>query len=531
MPSIWAVLLTLLLAFVFKRASDAWKVVQTLNLPYRIVLFGPMNMLMNHFLPRIPGISLGGMWPFEDKHTAYQKSGLDIQLTVSFWPKLVIAFQIVDPAIVKEISAARTRFVKPVEDYGALSIFGTNVITAEGAEWKKHRKVCAPAFSEPNNRLVWDETVRICEELYNEVWQGQERIEYDHVVSGFSLPIALLVLSAASFGRRVTWKDDELAGAGKRYSFKEALHITSQNIPLKTALPRWAFNLTEGLRGIQQAFDDLSTYMNEMIQERRASQGEVERHDLFSNLLASCDEEGRDTFSEKDLMGSLLSLNRTRGLTRVFHSIALDYEAKASRGQTTAHALAFTLGLLALYPDEQEKLYKHIISVVPPGKTPTYEDMAFLPRVLASLISQNTVPRTRISPQQTLQASRSLYFIPKGSPVIFPLAGVHYNERYWDDPYEFLPDRFLGDWPRNAFVTFSSGPRACLGRRFFETEGVAILTTLLPKYKVSITEEPQFAHETFEDRKERVLKAKAFVTSAPVRLPITFTRRDVNVTA
>jgi cytochrome P450 len=43
-------------------------------------------------------------------------------------------------------------------------------------------------------------------------------------------------------------------------------------------------------------------YMSEMIKERRESQG-VERHDLFSNLLASCDEEGEDTFTEKDLMG------------------------------------------------------------------------------------------------------------------------------------------------------------------------------------------------------------------------------------
>lgn len=43
-------------------------------------------------------------------------------------------------------------------------------------------------------------------------------------------------------------------------------------------------------------------YMSEMIKERRESQG-VERHDLFSSLLASCDAEGEDTFTEKDLMG------------------------------------------------------------------------------------------------------------------------------------------------------------------------------------------------------------------------------------
>ena len=35
-------------------------------------------------------------------------------------------------------------------------------------------------------------------------------------------------------------------------------------------------------------------------------------------------------------------------------------------------------------------------------------------------------------------------------------------------------------------------------RRFFETEGIAILTMLISQYKVEIKEEPQYAGETFE---------------------------------
>ena len=35
--------------------------------------------------------------------------------------------------------------------------------------------------------------------------------------------------------------------------------------------------------------------------------------------------------------------------------------------------------------------------------------------------------------------------------------------------------------------------------RFFETEGIAILTMLVSQYKLSIKGEPQFAHETFEE--------------------------------
>src|SRR5260221_14295421 len=90
--------------------------------------------------------------------------------------------------------------------------------------------------------------------------------------------------------------------------------------------------------------------------------------------------------------------------------------------------------------------------------------------------------------------------------------------RYWKDPHKFMPERFLGDWPRDAFMPFSqgnlsssqcfvittqdyfAGARACLGRRceplrynrdhssrtifrFAEIEAIAIMTMLVSKYK------------------------------------------------
>ena len=40
------------------------------------------------------------------------------------------------------------------------------------------------------------------------------------------------------------------------------------------------------------------------------------------------------------------------------------------------------------------------------------------------------------------------------------------NPYVYPDPEMFKPERFLEpDWPRDAFVPFSAGPRACLGRR------------------------------------------------------------------
>jgi hypothetical protein len=39
---------------------------------------------------------------------------------------------------------------------------------------------------------------------------------------------------------------------------------------------------------------------------------------------------------------------------------------------------------------------------------------------------------------------------------------------------------------------------------FFETEGIAILTMLVSRYKIEVKEEPEFAGETFEERYARI---------------------------
>jgi len=116
--------------------------------------------------------------------------------------------------------------------------------------------------------------------------------------------------------------------------------------------------------------------------------------------------------------------------------------------------------------------------------------------------------------------------IPKDSGIIIDTVGLHYNPQYWEAPHVFRPSRFLGEWPRDAFMPFSAGARACIGRKFFETEGTAILTMLIMNYKIEIKEEPRFSGESLEARKARILQSKAGITLTPVRVPLVFKRRQ-----
>jgi len=201
--------------------------------------------------------------------------------------------------------------------------------------------------------------------------------------------------------------------------------------------------------------------------------------------------------------------------------------------ETTASALSFAIALLATHPEEQEELYQHVRSVVPEGRLPTYQDVPQLTRVLA--VINETL---RLFPPASLimkeaaedcviptDSGESLPVL-KGTTLIPMINAMHHNPKYWPDPYEFRPSRFLGDYNKDAFIPFSAGARVCIGRRFSEIEQIAVLSVIVLHYKITVLEEPQYAHETVEERKKRVLAPQSPLLVKPVRTPVEFAPRE-----
>jgi hypothetical protein len=207
-------------------------------------------------LPPIPYVSRGVPWMLRTKYQDFATAGKDATAMVSLlpWPRTTIF--LADAAAIKEVTSSRAKFPKPVELYSMLLAFGGNVIASEGEEWKRYRTATAPAFSERNTRLVWDETVRIMFDLFDNVWGDSPEIVLDHCLD-ITLPIALFVVGVAGFGRRVTWTSDLIVPPGHQMSFKDALHIVSTNVFLKMVASNWVMNLTERTRKVNLAFNEL----------------------------------------------------------------------------------------------------------------------------------------------------------------------------------------------------------------------------------------------------------------------------------
>ena len=131
--------------------------------------------------------------------------------------------------------------------------------------------------------------------------------------------------------------------------------------------------------------------MLEMVEARRNAEKVEQCHDLFSGLLdAAQDEQGDEAaLSDDELVGGYSSSRlsdillkatcpSSQGTCLSFFLLDMKWDPSlpvvlSLNGflQTTAHTLCFSLALLALYPDEQERLYQNIKGVMSsPNGTP-----------------------------------------------------------------------------------------------------------------------------------------------------------------
>ncbi|KAG8807273.1 hypothetical protein FRC17_004539 [Serendipita sp. 399] len=262
-----------------------------------------------------------------------------------------------------------------------------------------------------------------------------------------------------------------------------------------------------------------------MIEARKREAPADRRADLLSNLISAADLENSTveknsqySFGDEELIGN------------VFIFLFAGHE-------TTAHSLAFTLALVAAHQDVQEKLYQSLRDLVPHGEQATYAEivrwsygLAVIYEALRLYSPVPTYPKyaaedyTVVTYSNDGQNTPRTVTIPKGARIMINIAGLHYNPKYWTDPHEFHPERFMGDYNRDAFFSFAAGPRSCMGRRFSEIEALTFLAVLVLNYRLEGT--PLHAKETKEEINERILRWRmGSLTLCPEKLPLTMVRR------
>lgn len=225
--------------------------------------------------------------------------------------------------------------------YDVLSIYGKNVLTTEDEAHRRHRKICAPAFSESNNALVWEETLAVTNDWFKDLdkrslSQGGEAVTEDMVK--VTLQAALHIISSAAFGMKLEWSGNLAPARGHKLNFRDALSNVLDYLFFKILIPsvslqskikcihtriltihffvQWAYGkpwpsvIRKALDDTQLAHDELDQYLDELIQSRQDGSADNSKKDLLSLLVASAQEEEGSKAAKlpvQDIKGNIYS--------------------------------------------------------------------------------------------------------------------------------------------------------------------------------------------------------------------------------
>ncbi|XP_025830323.1 probable cytochrome P450 49a1 [Agrilus planipennis] len=208
--------------------------------------------------------------------------------------------------------------------------------------------------------------------------------------------------------------------------------------------------------------------------------------------------------SKKDGNASILErILKKTGSSKTAAVLALDLLLVGV--DTTSIAVASTLYQLAINPEKQEKLFKELNEALPDSDTAINEAALEKFHYLKACIKETLrMYPVIIGNGRSLTSDTIIegYMVPKGTHVIFPHLVVSNITKYFKNPNEFLPGRWLklkdsdGGCKHahkiHPFVSlpFGYGRRSCLGRRFAEIELQILLAKIFRKYKVEYHHEP-----------------------------------------
>ncbi|KAI8931177.1 hypothetical protein NX059_011529 [Plenodomus lindquistii] len=410
-----------------------------------------------------------------------------------------------------------------------LEPYGPNVATAEGAEYRFHVRITAPAFSESNriNETVWNETTRQTQALLSQWAQAPSRDIRAEVNA-----LTLAVISLAGFGKKIETVAEQAKDIPKGYkiSFLKAISDTTTFMLAILVFPGWLLRLSPYAKA-QLAHSQLDKYLRQMIsfEKKRTENGRGDgtRQNLL-NLVVKSSHEASVENSEKQDAEGMTALKKhaftdDEVMGNLFIYLLAGYE-------TTANSIAYGMIALALNPALQHKLrgsIEHVWSQAgSQGRTHLsyQEDFAKL-RYLHGFMYETfrlypgvTLITKMCHEEQEIRIDNATHVLPAGCRVYLSAPGVHYNEKYWESPTELQPERWIepqetsmkennpapdkdaGAIPKSSkaatvavertrqmrgrLLTFSDGARVCLGRKFAQAEFMAFFGALLYEYEI-----------------------------------------------
>jgi cytochrome P450 len=322
-------------------------------------------------------------------------------------------------------------------------MFGGGIVSVYGDQWRAQRGTLQPAF-QPSRVMSYAETIQdVSSDVVSGLSDG-ETFDAREVFTDITMEVMLETLFGGASDEEKT-----ISSAAERITKWFLETATVGDVP------------PEVQDGFETKRSELLELIDGMVEERDGS----EEGDLLSMLIA-VGSEGEANYTDERI--------RDEMITTLF-----------AAHETTSLTLTYTLFLLADNPAVESELQSELDDVLD-GATPGPEhldELTYTKQVINEALRMYS-PAHSLFREATEDVVLDGRRIPEGDVLYLPQCVIHRDERWWDSPGEFRPERFAGesDRPSFSFFPFGAGPRRCIGEDFARAEAEIVTAALLQSF-------------------------------------------------
>ncbi|KAK4285801.1 hypothetical protein QN277_002449 [Acacia crassicarpa] len=394
---------------------------------------------------------------------------------------------ITDPVLIKDVMNKIYDFPK-LDANPVLKFLVTGLITYNGDQWAKHRRIINPAFNVEKLKIMlplfygsindmackWEKMLSSDGSCDIDIWPFLQNVTCD-------------VISQTAFGSSYE--------EGKRIFalLKEQAELFMK-LFFKPYISRYRFLPTSGNNRMTRNERDIRASLKGIInkKEKAMEAGEASKDNLLGILLES---------NHKEIEQHGKSKDNVMTIEEVIEECKLFYFAGQ---ETTSCLLVWTMVLLGKYPEWQKRAREEVLEVFD-NQQPHFDGLNHLKIVTMILYEVLRLYAPGLAVHRTVPRDTKLghLTIPKGVSVTLPIGLIHHDCELWgDDAKEFKPERFSGGILKAtkgqvSFFPFGWGPRICVGQNFAMLEVKMAISVILQRFWFELS--PTYAHAPIQD--------------------------------
>lgn len=395
--------------------------------------------------------------PFHNEN--FKKFGNLFEVNLGFGKKVVFTR---DAGLAKHmLQTHHKKYHKsPLQTKELTRYIGNGLLTSNGVYWKQQRRLIQPAFYKKKLDQIAITIQKAVQEEISKIPVNKNVNLLPYMADLAFNVVAKSLFSYEDIGNNMA-RLQHITEAAQKSLVRE----------IRQPYNKWWFFLSGQVRNSKLLSEESRTILREIIEERRASQEEYD--DLLDMLLSSTYDDG-SKMTTNQLIDEILILF-------------------VAGHETTANALTFAFQLLGQHPAIQEKIL---------------EESHEVPEVMDQLMEVfKCTPYTTQCIEETMRLYPPAYFsdriaikndlyqdvpIKKGTTILLSFYEIHRDERFWEQPENFNPDRMHADYKKqyaDHYFPFGAGPRMCVGSNFAMFEMIATVLEIIKKYKITTKED------------------------------------------